>query len=408
MVLYASRRFPRIYRPGPAALTPRANDPGQGLSFVSLFDENVRLEPAPRQPWRRGTVIGVWSLTVAVIVLFVLTFVPSAYVIQQPGPVYNTLGTSPNADGEQVPLITVPNEQDDTTTGQLDLLTVQVSGNRERTPSWIELAMAWFDRSRAVVPIDRIFPAGQTTEQRTSENAALMSDSQLEASAAALRQLGYDVPAEIAVGTIDDQGAAAGLLQQGDVLLSVDGAPASNVDAVRSSVQKAAGAPVTVAYQRDGADATVQITPQQTTVNGQQQYLLGVGLMQSFDLPVDVKIQLNDVGGPSAGMMFALGIIDKMSPGDLTGGQHIAGTGTIDADGNVGPIGGIRQKLYGALDAGATYFLAPESNCNEVVGHVPDGIRVFSTSTLDQSMTVLETIRDNGDLDALPTCGSGS
>ncbi len=145
-----------------------------------------------------------------------------------------------------------------------------------------------------------------------------MSDSQLEASAAALRQLGYDVPAEIAVGTIDDQGAAAGLLQQGDVLLSVDGAPASNVDAVRSAVQKAAGAPVTVAYQRDGADATVQITPQQTTVNGQQQYLLGVGLMQSFDLPVDVKIQLNDVGGPSAGMMFALGIIDKMSPGDLT------------------------------------------------------------------------------------------
>jgi len=112
------------------------------------------------------------------------------------------------------------------------------------------------------------------------------------------------------------------------------------------------------------------------------------------------------VGGPSAGMMFALGIIDKMSPGDLTGGQHIAGTGTIDADGNVGPIGGIRQKLYGARDAGATWFLAPEANCNEVVGHVPDGIRVFSTSTLKQSLTVLETIRDGGDLDALPTCTS--
>lgn len=373
---------------------------------MTLFDENVSVVPAPRQRWRRGTVVGVWSLTIAVIVLFVMTFLPSAYVIQQPGPVYNTLGTTAGADGQQVPLITVPDEKDSTGTGQLDLLTVQVSGNREHTPSWIELASAWFDRSRAVVPIDRIFPAGQSTEQRNTENAALMTDSQLEASAAALRELGYDVAQQIAVGTIDDSGAAKGLLQQKDVITSVDGAAVANIDDVRAAVQKAAGAPVTVGYERDGTASTVRITPRQADVNGQTQYLLGVGLMMTFDLPVDVKIQLNDVGGPSAGMMFALGIIDKMSPGDLTGGQHIAGTGTIDADGNVGPIGGIRQKLYGARDAGATWFLAPEANCNEVVGHVPDGIRVFSTSTLKQSLTVLETIRDGGDLDALPTCTS--
>ena len=375
---------------------------------MTLFDENASVVPAPRQRWRRGTVVGVWSLTIAVVVLFVMTFLPSAYVIQQPGPVYNTLGTAASADGQQVPLISVPegDEKDSTSTGQLDLLTVQVSGNREHTPSWIELASAWFDRSRAVVPIDRIFPAGQSTEQRNTENAALMTDSQLEASAAALRELGYQVPQDIAVGTIDDSGAAKDKLQQNDVITSVDGAAVSTIDDVRAAVQKSAGAAVTVGYERDGTASTVQITPRQTEVDGQAQYLLGVGLMMTFDLPVDVKIQLNDVGGPSAGMMFALGIIDKMSPGDLTGGQHIAGTGTIDADGNVGPIGGIRQKLYGARDAGATFFLAPEANCNEVVGHVPDGIRVFSTSTLKQSLTVLETIRDGGDLDALPTCTS--
>ncbi|KQT72623.1 YlbL family protein [Microbacterium sp. Leaf436] len=375
---------------------------------MTLFDDNASVVPASPQRWRRSTVAGLWSLAIAVILLFVMTFLPSAYVIQQPGPVFDTLGTSTNAEGEEVPLISVPDEDDDTSTGQLDLLTVQVSGNRERTPSWIELALAWFDRSRAVVPIDRIFPAGQTTEQRNTENAALMTDSQVESSAAALRALGYDVPQQIAVATVDDSGAAAGLLQQNDVLTTVDGVAAPNVDAVRAAVQAAAGAPVTIGYERDGAAGTVEITPRQTDVNGQQQYLLGVGLMLSFDLPVDVKIQLNDVGGPSAGMMFALGIIDKMSPGDLTGGQHIAGTGTIDADGNVGPIGGIRQKLYGARDAGATWFLAPAANCNEVVGHVPDGIRVFSTSTLQESLTVLQTIRDGGDLDALPTCGSGS
>lgn len=375
---------------------------------MTLFDDNASVVPASPQRWRRSTVAGLWSLAIAVILLFVMTFLPSAYVIQQPGPVFDTLGTSTNAEGEEVPLISVPDEDDDTSAGQLDLLTVQVSGNRERTPSWIELALAWFDRSRAVVPIDRIFPAGQTTEQRNTENAALMTDSQVESSAAALRALGYDVPQQIAVATVDDSGAAAGLLQQNDVLTTVDGVTAPNVDAVRAAVQAAAGAPVTIGYERDGAAGTVEITPRQTDVNGQQQYLLGVGLMLSFDLPVDVKIQLNDVGGPSAGMMFALGIIDKMSPGDLTGGQHIAGTGTIDADGNVGPIGGIRQKLYGARDAGATWFLAPAANCNEVVGHVPDGIRVFSTSTLQESLTVLQTIRDGGDLDALPTCGSGS
>lgn len=375
---------------------------------MTLFDDNASVVPASPQRWRRSTVAGLWSLAIAVILLFVMTFLPSAYVIQQPGPVFDTLGTSTNAEGEEVPLISVPDEDDDTSTGQLDLLTVQVSGNRERTPSWIELALAWFDRSRAVVPIDRIFPAGQTTEQRNTENAALMTDSQVESSAAALRELGYDVPQQIAVATVDDAGAAAGLLQQNDILTTVNGVTAPNVDAVRAAVQAAAGAPVTIGYERDGAAGTVEITPRQTDVNGQQQYLLGVGLMLSFDLPVDVKIQLNDVGGPSAGMMFALGIIDKMSPGDLTGGQHIAGTGTIDADGNVGPIGGIRQKLYGARDAGATWFLAPAANCNEVVGHVPDGIRVFSTSTLQDSLTVLQTIRDGGDLDALPTCGSGS
>ncbi|MDU0347198.1 site-2 protease family protein [Microbacterium sp. KSW2-29] len=375
---------------------------------MTLFDENVSHAPAPRQRWWRGSVVGMWSLAVAFVILLVMSLLPSAYVIQQPGPVFNTLGSTTTADGQEVPLITVPEEKDTTTTGQLDLLTVQVSGNRERTPSWFELAQAWFDRSRAVVPIDRIFPAGQTTEQRNTENAALMSDSQLEASAAALRELGYDVPGEIAVGTVDDAGAAAGALQVGDVITSVDAVAAANVDAVRATVQAAAGAPVTVGYTRDDAPGTVTVTPKQTEVDGQQQWLLGIGLQESFDLPVDVKIQLNDVGGPSAGMMFALGIIDKMSEGDLTGGQHIAGTGTIDADGNVGPIGGIRQKLYGARDAGATVFLAPEANCNEVVGHVPDGIRVFSTSTLEQSMTVLRTIREGGDLDALPTCGSGT
>jgi PDZ domain-containing protein len=103
-------------------------------------------------------------------------------------------------------------------------------------------------------------------------------------------------------------------------------------------------------------------------------------------------------------MMFALGIIDTLTPGELNGGRNVAGTGTISADGTVGPIGGIQQKLWGAVGAGADYFLAPASNCDEVVGHVPPGLRVFSVETLDDSLAVLSAIRDKGDLDALPTC----
>ena len=375
---------------------------------MTLFDENVAVVPAPRRRWSRSTVFGVWALAVATLILFVFTFLPSPYVIQQPGPVLNTLGTSPNADGEDVPLITVPNEDETSTEGRLDLLTVQVNGNRERTPSWMELALAWFDPSRAVVPLDRIFPTGQTTEERNTENAALMSDSQLEASAAALRELGYDVPQEIVVGTVADDGASAGVLDLGDVITSLDGTPVSSVEEVRAAVQSGEGAPVTLGIEREGAETSVSVTPRWGEVNGQQQWLLGVGLTAAFDLPVDVKIQINNVGGPSAGMMFALGIIDKMSPGDLTGGEHFAGTGTIDAQGNVGGIGGIRQKLFGARDAGAAWFLAPQANCNEVVGHVPDGIRVFAVSTLEEALTVLETVRDRGDLDALATCDGTS
>ncbi|MBM3714318.1 MAG: PDZ domain-containing protein [Actinobacteria bacterium] len=373
---------------------------------MTLFDENVSVVPAPPRRLRRSTVTGLWALSVALLVLLVLSFLPTAYVIQQPGPVIDTLGTSENADGEQVPLITVPDGQDTTGSGRLDLLTVQVVGNRERTPSWLELVGAWFNPSRAVVPLDRIFPAGETTEERNTQNVALMNDSQQEATAAALEELGYDVGQHVRVNQLNDDAAAAGSIEAGDTILSVDGVPADSATAVRDAVQAAAGAPVSIELERDGRDSTVEVTPALVEDGGESAYVLGIVLENAFDFPIDVEIQLNNVGGPSAGMMFALGIIDKLSPEDLTGGQHFAGTGTIDAEGNVGPIGGIRQKLYGARDAGATWFLAPEANCDEVVGHVPDGLRVFSTATLEQSLTVLETVRDGGDLDALPTCGA--
>jgi PDZ domain-containing protein len=371
---------------------------------VTLFDENVTVEPAPAGGRGRRAVSGMWALSIALVVLLIITFLPTAYVIQQKGPVYNTLGTAENADGEQVPLISVEGAETFPTGGALDLLTVQVVGNRERTPSWFELALAWFDPSRAVVPIDRIFPAGETTQQRNEQSVQLMVDSQTEATAAALSELDYDVDQRPAVHTVTEGSAAEGVLEAGDVILAVDGDGVTETEEVSDSVAESNGDPIEITIERDGEERTVTVTPRQEEVDGEQRWLVGVQLIPEFDFPIDVTIQLNDVGGPSAGMMFALGIIDVLTPGELNGGQQVAGTGTIDSEGVVGPIGGIRQKLYGAQDAGADYFLAPAENCNEVVGHVPGDLRVFSVAKLDDSLAVLDAIREGGDLDALPTC----
>jgi PDZ domain-containing protein len=374
---------------------------------VALFDENVTITPAPPRRMARGTLVGVWALAVALVVLLIITFLPTSYVIQRPGPVYNTLGTAEASDGEQVPLISVEGAETFETDGALDLLTVQVVGNRERTPSWFELALAWFDPSKAVLPLDAVFPEGTTTEDRNAESAQMMVDSQQEATAAALSQLGYDVGARISVHSIVEGSAAEGLLEDGDVIVAADGEPATDAATLRKIVNDAGGAPVELLIEREGEERTVSVTPKETEIDGEKTLLLGVNLITDYDFPIDVTIQLNNVGGPSAGMMFALGIIDTLTPDQLNGGENVAGTGTITADGEVGPIGGIRQKLFGAKDAGADWFLAPEANCDEVVGHIPDGLRVFSVETLDDAMEALDAVREDGDLDALPTCTAG-
>ncbi len=372
---------------------------------MALFDDQVTIVPPPRRRMSRTTAAGIWALLVALVVLLVLSFLPSAYVIQRPGPVFNTLGTAQAADGTKVPLISIKGAKTYPTSGTLDLLTVQVVGSPDRTPNWAELAAAWFDRSKAIVPLEAVFPQGQTTEQQNQESAAMMVDSQKEATAAALLHLGYHVPAKIVVVSALKGSPADGVLKADDVILAADGTPVTDADALRAVIQSGAGAAVQLRIQRAGAEQTVSISPEHATLaDGSRQWIVGVNLTIDYDFPIDVTIQLNNVGGPSAGMMFALGIIDTLTPGSLNGGRNVAGTGTITADGTVGAIGGIRQKMYGAADAGAKYFLAPQSNCNEVTGHIPAGLRVFSVSTLDDALGDLKAIARGSGLDALRTC----
>ena len=187
------------------------------------------------------------------------------------------------------------------------------------------------------MPIDAVFPRDQTTEERNEQSAAMMVDSQNEATAAALVELGYDVNPPLSVHSLTDDSAANGILEAGDIILEADGETVTDAADMRDIVNAGDGDPIEIPIERDGEQETVSVTPKETEVDGETTWLLGVSLTNEYDFPFDVTIQLNNVGGPSAGMMFALGIIDVLTPEELNGGESVAGTGTITADGTVGP-----------------------------------------------------------------------
>jgi PDZ domain-containing protein len=365
---------------------------------VALFADT---DPVPPPRRTRASRIG-WSfLAISAIITVVVAIVPSPYVVEQPGPVFDTLGTV-EVSGDTVPLIDIPDETTYDTEGSLDMLTVSIAGNRDSRLSWFEVATAWLDPSKAVVPLDSVYPEGVTVEQSNEQSETDMQNSQQEAIAAALTSLGYDFTTTLEVSQIQADAPADGVLEVGDIVLSVNGETFTDVTGLKATIAaNGVDSPATIVVDRAGVDQTVEVTPVKSESAGP---IVGIGLKGTFDFPIDVTIQLENVGGPSAGQMFALGIIDKLTPGSLTGGNDIAGTGTITGDGTVGPIGGIRQKMYGAVRAGADYFLAPSANCDEVVGHIPEGLKVFAVSEISDSLAVLNALADGTSTADLPVC----
>ena len=345
-----------------------------------------------------------WSLLAfAFVGVTVIALSPAPFVIEEPGPVYDTLGTV-KVDGENVPLISIPIEETFPTEGSLAMLTVSVTGNRQNQPNWVEVATAYLDPSKAVLPIDQVYPEGVTVEQSNEQSRVDMENSQKEAIAAALRSLGHEFSSTLTVVESQAGGPADGVLIAGDVIESVNGMTFPDVGGLRDEIaSNGTDEPAEVAISRDGVQTVVEIVPELSEGDNPVP-IFGILVGSDYDFPFQVKIQLENVGGPSAGMMFALGIIDKLTPGPITGGADVAGTGTISATGEIGAIGGIRQKLYGALGAGAEWFLAPRSNCDEVTGHIPDGLTVFSVATLDDALAALLAIESGADTSKLPSC----
>ncbi|QTX04284.1 YlbL family protein [Agromyces archimandritae] len=368
---------------------------------MALFSDDGPTSGEPEMRAERRRSAGWFLLIAAMLVVGLFAIIPAPYVIEQPGPVYNTLGSAENADGDEIPLIEVADADMHPDDGELNLLTVSVVGRPGQTPNWFELGLAWLDPTRTVLPIEAVYPPDVTPEDRDAQNQAAMVDSQQDAIAAALVELGYDFPREVTIAGLLEDSPAEGVLEEGDVIVAVEGEEVHDTGTLRERVAASgAGTPVELTVERDGERLNAEVTP----VERGGQVLLGVGVRMEYDFPIDVTIQLDDVGGPSAGMMFALGIIDTLTPGSLTGGESWSGTGTIDSAGRVGPIGGIRQKMHGAVDAGSHWFLAPAANCDEVAGNIPDELTVVSVETLEDALTAVETVARTGEASGLPSC----
>lgn len=344
------------------------------------------------------------SLTVASLVLVALVcvaiFVPMPYVVMSPGLTENTLGT---VKGK--PVIAVTGHKTYPTSGHLDLTTVSVTspGSPSRLP---DILAAWWSADEIVLPRDVVYPPEQSVQAVKKENEAAMLDSQSLAIAAGLAEAGID-SVSVTVHSVEDGAPADGVLRKGDEIVAVNGRRVdSSDDAVAAISGLAPGKRVKLMVSRDGEDRTVSVTTE-ASPDDETKARVGVQLSEDFDPPFDVKVTLGrEIGGPSAGLIFALAIYDRITPGELTDGRYVAGTGTIDSAGAVGPIGGIQQKIAGASANGATIFLVPADNCAEA-GQSPlaDEIDLVKVATMDDAVAALRAYAE-GTESTLTMCGS--
>jgi PDZ domain-containing protein len=307
---------------------------------------------------------------------------PVPYVALRPGPTFNTLGV---VEGKTV--VDIKGTQTYPTSGNLNMTTVSVIDN---VTLYGALGL-WISGRSALVPRDEIFPPGLSVQQIEKQNQQMFRDSESQAETAALRYLGY--PTLVVVDQVTANGAANGKLAAGDRLLTVDG---KEVRTAQQLIDMLAGSHpgqlVQVRFQRPGA------APQELTITlgaGEQpgRGYLGIGVTDRPDVDFDIIISLAEVGGPSAGLMFALAIVDKLTPGALTGNTFVAGTGAIDTGGEVGPIGGIPLKMIRAREAGASVFLVPAGNCAEAVQRAPEGLRLVRVGTLAEAVQSLDALQ---------------
>ena len=339
-----------------------------------------------------------------VIALAVVAWVsPLPYVRYAAGPTLDVLGAP---DGKEI--IQISGQQTYRDEGELRMTTVSVS-QRDNRMNLFEVMGTWLNPSDAVYPRDAVYEDDKTEEEDRSEGAAQMVSSQDAAAAVALRELGHEVTSVLEVLAINPGAPADGALVVGDVLRAVNGTrldadldKASDVvlEQINSTPE---GEPVRFTVLRDGDEVDVPVVPED--VDGEPR--VGIQIGEGFILPFTVGLSIDpNIGGPSAGLMFSLAIYDTLTPGSLTGGETVAGTGEIRSDGSVGPIGGIQQKIVGARDAGAGLFLVPADNCVDTEGSRHEDMRLVKVRTMHSALESIQAWAEDPDA-KLPSCEQG-
>jgi PDZ domain-containing protein len=334
-------------------------------------------------------------VTSALVLVFVVIggLMPVPYVMLTPGPTTNTLGNT----GKGRPLIEISGRQTYPDGGHLNFTTVAYQGGPGNRIDLLTALRGWLDGKTAVVPEEAIFPKDESVQKVEQENTQQMESSQDAAVAAALTELKIPITTAIKIASVQPGLPAQAVLRKGDQVVAVDGVKATKVEDVSGQVGKhKAGDTVKITFSRAGKEQTAAVRTVAAPANSGSKAgkpIIGVVLGESHTFPFSVKISVGDVGGPSAGLMFSMGIYDKLTPGSLTGGTFVAGTGTITADGEVGPIGGIQQKMIAARQAGAKVFLTPKDNCGEAVANAPKGLRLVEADTMHGAIQSLDALR---------------
>lgn len=329
---------------------------------------------------KRARVLFMSGISLMLLILIAL-LLPVPFVRMAPGPTFNVIG---ERDGKQ--MIEVSGTTTYPVTGELRMVTVLESGGPRGGLTFVTAIASWFNADDAVVPRELIYPDDVSGDDVKSQQAAMFSSSETDAIGAAMVYLNEPTTKTVIVAAVNGDAPATGKLEPGDVIVAVNGTAITETKQVSAMIQaQPIGSAFTFTVERDGKNQDVQVSSAANPEDKKTPYIgisVGVILTPAFD----VKFNVDGVGGPSAGLMLSMGLIDKLTPEDLAQGKNIAGTGTITPDGTVGSIGGIRQKLVGANEAGAKLFLVPIGNCKEAQGHIPEGLTVTPVKTLTEGM----------------------
>jgi Lon-like protease len=341
-----------------------------------------------------------WAALLAVplfVVLGLYTAVtPLPFVTYAPGLTINVLG-----DNGKQPIINVQGHRTYRDDGQLRMTTVSVT-ERDAKLDLVTLMTTWgLHRDDAIYPYAIQYGSGGTQQQDTEEGQVEMIRSQDSAIASALRELGYQVHPALEILAVTPDMPSDGKLHPRDVVRRFNGKPVTAATQLAKEVARVpAGTSVPITVERKGKPVTVHVVPKEK--DGHK--LIGVTLGLGYTFPFKVSVNISDaIGGPSAGLMFALSIYDTLTPGSLTSGGTVAGTGTITGHGKVGEIGGIQQKIAGARQDGAQLFLVPPANCPDALTSDHGSMRLAKAATLKDAIAELEAWGKNHDA-PLPQC----